>query len=144
VPIEHPEDATLKWVNLTKGEVLGELALALREANRESFLRDLFVDCKLDDLAELVGGDSVDPSAALLRTIEQADPDLIGELFDTHPTVWSDVHTVAARKRMLVITIEELTDPAGLDALYEGERDIWGPEHDQAATDAYQRLTGAG
>lgn len=143
VPIESPEEATLKWVNLAKGEYLGNLALALREANRESFLRDLFVDTKLDDLAELVAGEP-DPAEALLRTIREADPELIGQLFDEHPTVWTDQHTEAAKRRMLVIQIEELLDVEGLDPLYEGNRDIWGPEHDAAAKAAYERLTGRG
>lgn len=140
VPIESPEDATLKWVNLARGEELGHLALALREANREAALRDLFYDAKLDDYDP----PQLDPRAALLATIAEADADLIGQLFDAHGDIWSDLHTVAARKRVLVLTIEELTDVAGLDALYEGERDIWGPEHDQAAKDAYARLTGQG
>ena len=144
VPIEHPEDATLKWVNLAKGEELGELALAVREMNRESYLRDLFIDTNLDALAELVGGDSVDPAEALLRTIREADLDLIGELFETHPHVWTDAHTEAAKRRALVITIDELLDVDGLDPLYEGNREIWGDEHDAAAKAAYARLTGQG
>lgn len=160
VPIEHPEDATLKWVNLAKGEALGNLAVMVREANRDSYLRDLFIDTKLSEVdpaaaAQVLAAatDTVatveSEAAALVATVEAApDEEFIAQLYHAHADVWGPEHAAAAGRataRMasdaLVELIGEVVDVDGLRALNLGNEAIWTARHDEAAGRAYERIT---
>jgi hypothetical protein len=97
VPLEHPEDSGLLWVDLTKGAQLSDVAVQVHEARR--LVGELFYPCELPV-------EEAPPAApALVKLIEGAQtPGELGTLFERFGNVWMAEHSAAAHARFVTLT----------------------------------------
>lgn len=97
VPLDHPEDAGLLWVNLARGRQLAELSRDIRAARK---FGDLFFEAPVP-LAPAVMDPVRDVRVALLDMIATISTEsAFAELYAIHADVWSDDLTAAVRARM--------------------------------------------
>lgn len=93
VPLEHPEDAALWWVDLTKAAAIADVVAQLHELRKTD---GLIVPAEPPKLVEPTG-----PAAAVLSLIPTAESELhLTNLWTAYQDVWTDEHTAAVKARL--------------------------------------------